>query len=155
MKTQRKVKYARIITVAMALFLSGCGAKVQTLVYDKPISENQSLILIIPSAYTVTNFDGERVNWTASPDGFSLFGTDAAIRLPSGKHNITYNYYRHTPDLTTYEHYGSGAVVQRTTPSTTTSFDGNVTINMEAGKRYRFKERGIVAETNGQYDQLP
>ena len=156
MKTQNMVKHGRIIVVVMALlFLSGCAGEMQTLAYDGPIQENQSAVLIIPDAYTVTNFDGKSVQWASSPDGFSLFGTDAAIRLPSGQHSFTYRYLRHQPGQTTYEHYGSGAVVQRTTPTRTIAFDGNITINMDAGKRYIFQGRGIVVDTNGQRDQLP
>ena len=155
MKRHSMVNYARIITVVMALFLSGCGAKVQTLVYDKPLQEDQSAVLVIPSPYTVTNFDGQQVNWTTTSEGFSLSETAAAIRLPSGNHTIAYSYYRHDPGMITYEHYASGAVVQRRSPSRTTSFDGNVTINMEPGKRYKFEGRRIVIDTDNNYDQLP
>ena len=146
---------ARIIIAIMALFLSGCTAKVDTLVYDKPVQQNESAVLVIPSPYTVTSFDGQPVKWTISPDGIALSERAAAIRLPSGRHNIAYSYYLHEPGQTTYEHYASGAVVQRTTPSRTTAFDGNVTLNMEPGKRYRFEGRGIFIDTNDNYDKLP
>jgi len=154
MNMQHMMRYAGIIVVIMALFLSGCGVKVQTLTYDKPIQENQSAVLIIPNGYTVTNFDGQHVKWTTSPSRFSLSGTHAAIRLPSGKHSISYSYYQYMAGLTTYEHYSSGAVVQKTGPSRTISFDGNITINMESGKRYKFEGRRIVI-TSDNYDQLP
>ena len=153
MKTRNAAKYARIIAVIMAPLLSGCGAGVQTLVYDKPIPENQSAVLTIPDAYTVTNFDGQQVKWASSPDGFSLFGTSAAIKLPSGRHNIAYRYYRHEAGLTTYEHYASGAVVQKRTPSRTISYDGNVDITMEPGKRYIFQGHGIVIDTDDNRNQ--
>ena len=154
MNMQNLVKYAGIIAVIMALFLSGCGGKVQTLAYDKPIPENQSTILLIPETYTVTSFDGQQVRWKASSDFFAVFGNIAAIRLPSGNHNIAYSYARHEGGMTTTEHYASGAVVQKTTPSRTISFDGNITITMEAGKKYIFEGRRIVVDTNN-YNQLP
>jgi hypothetical protein len=155
METKTIAQYVGSIAVIMALFLSGCATTMQTLVYGKPISENQSAVLIIPDAYIVTNFDGESVKWMTSSDGFSLFGSSAAIKLPSGQHNITYSYYRHSPGQTTYEHYASGAIVQRTTFSRATSFDGNITINMDPGKIYIFKGRGIVIDTNNQHKRLP
>lgn len=155
MKAQTVLKSAAIIAVVMTLFLSGCATKVLTLTYDKPVPENESVLLMIPDAYTVTNFDGEQVNWSTEGGGFSLMGSAAAIRLPAGKHTITYSYYRYEAGQTTYEHYSSGAMVRRTTPSRTTSFDGTVTIMMDAGKRYIFKGRGISLDTDGQYDQLP
>ena len=150
-----KVNLAGFVVIIMALFLSGCGSKVQTLAYDQPIQENQSSVLIIPSPYTVTNFDGRQVNWTYSAGGISLSETAAAIRLPSGTHSFVYNYYWHDPGMVTYEHYSSGAVVQKRTPSRTVAFDGTVTINMEPGKRYRFDGRGISIDTTDNYDQLP
>ncbi|SBV92017.1 exported hypothetical protein [uncultured delta proteobacterium] len=155
MKMRNVVTSAGIIAVVMMLFLSGCATKVQTLTYGKPVPEEQSILLMIPDAYTVTNFDGEQVQWSTSGGGFSLMGSAAAIRLPAGRHSFTYSYYRYEAGQTTYEHYGSGATVRRTTPSRTTSFDGTVTIMMDAGKRYIFKGRGISVDTDGQYDQLP
>jgi len=148
MKSPSIAKYAGIITFVMALFLSGCGTKVQTLAYGRPVPENQSAVLIIPATYTVTNFDGEPVKWTTAPDGFSLFGSVAEITIPTGTHNIAYSYYDHDPGHITYEHYSSGAVVQRRTGSRTTSFTGNVTINMLSGKRYIFDGRGIVLDAS-------
>lgn len=152
MKTQSITKYAGAVAIIMALFLSGCGGKVQTLTYDKPIQENQSAVLIIPSTYTVTSFDGQPVQWTASSEMFAIFGSFAAIRLPSGNHTITYSYARYEGGHTTYEHYASGAVVRRTTPTKRIAFDGRVTINMEPGKKYIFEGRGIVLETSDKYD---
>ena len=145
MKTPNAMKYA--VIAILVLFLSGCGSKVQTLVYGKSIPENQSTVLIIPDAYTVTNFDGECVKWTTSADYFSLFDRPVAeIRIPSGKHNIAYSYYMYHRGTTSTEHYSSGAVVYRTTGSSATAFNGNITINMEAGKRYRFRGREIVLD---------
>ena len=88
-------------------------------------------------------------------DFFAVFGNHAAIRLPSGPHSFVYRYVRHEAGQTTYEHYSSGAVVQRTTPSKTISFDGTVTISMESGKTYKFEGRGIVIDTSGSYQQMP
>ena len=146
MRASNRVKYAGSVVVMMILFLSGCGTKVQTLSYGKPVFENQSSVLVIPSAYTVTSFDGQPVKWTTSSDSFSLSEKVAEITVPSGTHNIAYSYYFHHPGLITYEHYSSGAVVQRRTGSSTKSFSGNVTINMLPGKRYIFVEQGIVID---------
>jgi len=149
MKTPIAMKHTGLVAAAiMVLFLSGCGIKIQTLAYGKPVPENQSAVLIIPGAYTVTNFDGESVKWTASPDFFSLSETVAEINLPSGRHNIVYSYYHYDPGMTMTEHYASGAIVQRRMFASTTTFDGNITVNMEAGKRYIFKERGIILDSN-------
>lgn len=148
MKTPSIVRCAGAITIIMALFLSGCGTKVQTLTYGKPVSENQSAVLVIPAAYTVTNFDGEPVKWTTTSDFFSLAEQVAEIRVPSGMHNIAYRYYWHNPGHITYEHYSSGAAVQRRSGSSTTSFEGKVTINMLSGKRYIFDGKGIVIDTS-------
>jgi hypothetical protein len=155
MKTQSGVNYFRVTVLIMVLFLSGCGANMQTLTYDGPVQEGQSAVLLIPETYTVTNFDGRQVKWKAKSDFFAVFGNYAAIRLPSGPHSFTYRYVRHEVGQTTVEHYSSGAVVQRTTPSKTISFDETVTINMEPGKTYKFEGCGIVIDTSGSYQQLP
>lgn len=147
MKPTSSAKFAGAIAIIMALFLSGCGTKVQTLTYGKPVSEDQSAVLVIPGAYSVTHFDGEPVKWTTSSDFFSLSETIAEITVPAGTHNIAYSYYWHNPGHITYEHYASGALVQRRTGSSTTSFSGNVTINMLSGNRYIFEGKGIVIDT--------
>lgn len=153
MKRSNAIKFLGIIAVAMALFLSGCGTKVQTLVYDKPIPENQAATLIIPAGYTVTGFNGERVNWAHTITDFTLASIVAAIKIPSGSHSIAYSYYWHYPSQTTYEQHGN-VRIQRTTRARTVSFDGKVAITMDAGKKYIFEDRGIVLDTK-EYEQLP
>lgn len=147
-------KIIRIVVVLAIILLQGCTTKVQTLAYDKPVQENQASVLIIPSGYTVTNFDREAVKWMNTSAGISLSSTAAAIKIPSGIHTIRFNYYRYTPGQTTYEQRGN-VRIQKTTYPQTTSFERSVVINMTPGNRYVIQGYEIRLDTDGQYDQLP
>jgi hypothetical protein len=154
MKTPNAMKYSGIILVIVGLLLSGCTTQVQTLAYDRQIPRNQSATLIIPDGYTVTSFDGESVKWHHTLEHLSLAGKAAAIKLPSGKHHITYSFYRHIPRQTTIEQHGPRRITKTTRPRTI-SFNGNIPIDMVAGERYIFERGAIIIDTNDQYDQLP
>ena len=135
-------KLTGIFAAAVVLLLSGCAAKVQPLEYGAPVPEDQAAILIIPDGYTVTGFNGTAVEWKYSLPGEMLKSEAAIIKLPAGNHQIRYRFYRAPSTVTSYEQHGN-VRVKKTTTYPATTYTGDADINMEPGKKYIIKSRGV------------
>ena len=138
MKTFIVRKLTGAFVAAMILLLSSsCATKIQSLEYGALVPEDQTAILIIPSGYTVTNFNGMPVKWTYSLPGEWLTKEVAAIKIPAGNNKIIYLYYRPPSSVKTQEQQGR-YLVTKTTTYPAISFVGEIVVNMESGNKYIF-----------------
>ncbi|GHV09243.1 hypothetical protein AGMMS50229_19050 [Campylobacterota bacterium] len=74
-----------IISVSLALALSGCGKKVLE-PYDSSVPPEKSATLIVSSEIRVDQFDGKAVEWIGASEEVTQNG--ASILIPAGRHKL-------------------------------------------------------------------
>ncbi|GHS85013.1 hypothetical protein FACS1894103_6240 [Campylobacterota bacterium] len=76
---------AAVVSVSLALALSGCGKKVLE-PYDSSVPPEQSATLVISSDIRVDQFDGKAVEWIGASEEVTQNG--ASILIPAGRHKL-------------------------------------------------------------------
>jgi hypothetical protein len=82
---------ALCFSLLLALLLSGCVPSSATpIAYISPEPPEKTCTLRIIGTLTVTNFDGEQVEWKAG--GFDAW---ASVQIPAGRHTFTLDFDRY------------------------------------------------------------
>lgn len=76
-----------ILTICAAFMLSGCGAK--GIHYATSVPPEKLCTLYIANTLSVTQFNGESVDWSVSP-----FSAWAMVQIPEGTHTFVADYER-------------------------------------------------------------
>jgi hypothetical protein len=99
------------VAVAVLCFLStGCVSAVRDRgLYGVDIPITEQSILIIQENNFVTSFNGEKVRWGKKHHLFEDWTTGVQIRIPSGKHDLTFKF-----NTTTYDRRGYDVVFKNT-----------------------------------------
>ena len=114
-----------VFILCTVLLCTGCS--INYFVYDRDVPKEDTCVLIIPDYIYVTHFNNEDVKWFKNMGGWlrRKGGIDAYVRIPSGEHTITVNYYE-------WEKTSSMTTIR--------SADGvKVSHIFEAGNTYRIK----------------
>lgn len=151
MKIQAIHWIVRLIPICMLIAsLSSCNSMMKAMttekvkklgVYDESLPEDELTTLLIPTFYTVNQFNGQKVNWK----GTGWVTTASMIKIPAGNNVIAYKYKKQSGGVSTKEEIRGNRRVMATyyTPYIKDEFEQELTMELKAGKIYIIERKEI------------